>query len=1376
MVLQGALAALLSKLGAGHDIPIGTAIAGRTEAALDRLVGFFVNTLVLRTDTGADPSFIELLGRVRSACLEAYAHQELPFERLVELLDPPRAFGRQPLFQTALVLQNAAPARVELEGLEASALPVGTRTTKFDLSFEFREGHDQGEAAGGLIGELEYSADLFERASAERIAAYFKRLLEQIAAAPRTRLSRLELLDRDERHRLLDTFNQTAAECLQTSLIERFEQQVARAPEHTALLFEHERVSYAELEVRANRLAWQLIGEGIGPEDRVAICLERSVELIVALIAVLKSGAAYVPLDPDAPPERLAFQLEDAAPRSVLSSTVLASRLPQGLRDRSVLIDDPRRLEALEELPQRAPTDADRRTPVHPHHPAYLIYTSGSTGRPKGVLISQQSIAHYLDLISRLLGPHVAQMPLFTPTVFDLTLTTLFAPLCGGGTIRIHSSSRPEEALAQILKDSVSSAIKLTPSHLSLLATLPPSSSPSSLRIAIVGGEALNPAQVRVLSERCPGIQILNEYGPTESTVGAVAGFVDEQELSIGKPYPNTQVYVLDAALEPCALGVIGELYIGGVGLARGYWQRPGLTAERFIASPYARRSGERLYRSGDLACWQRNGTLSFHGRADTQLKLRGLRIEPGEIEAVLMSEPGIAQAAVIAREDVAGEPRLVAYLVAHAGAQGERQPIDTRTLRERLASRLPEAMVPAAFVLLEALPLSVNGKLDRAALPRPKGSGLTGEYLAPSTPEELVLCEIVATLLGLERVGITDHFFHLGGHSLLAVRLAAKVRERLGRELPLRTIFETPVLGDLARLLAALEPLAGESALVADPANRYAPFQLTPVQQAYWLGRQHLVELSEVACHVYAELKLRTLDVERLTAAWRTLIDRHPMLRAVIGPDGTQRILENVPQFTIAFDDRSTAPREEAQSAALAVREALSHQILPADRWPLFEVRVTRLAAEDWRLHLSLDALILDGESSNRLLQEVFDLYRGKLLPQRSSELSFRDYVLYLHSPCAAIERARAYWVARLDSLPPAPALPLAVDPARLTDPRFARLHAVLAPPVWRRLTERARAAGLTPSSLLLSAYAEVLGTWSRSEDFTLNLTVGDRRVLHPDLAGMLGVFTTLLPLEVRGACRGAFLTRAQSQQRQLVRDLDHRALSGVEVQRLLAQRAGEPRAGLLPVVFTSVLGEAQVHWPEEVIEVVHSITQTPQTWLDNKVYEQDEGLGLDWDAPAALFPAGLLETMFDAYVGLLHRLADSDSAWQLSGRTLLPASERALLARINATQGPLPTELLHEPVFAAAAAHPEAVAILAGERTLRFGELPGARAERGSAAAGGSGGRGSAHRHRHGEGLRADRGGTGDPRNRPCLPADQRRAARSAYQYDPHAGRLYA
>jgi amino acid adenylation domain-containing protein/non-ribosomal peptide synthase protein (TIGR01720 family) len=1294
MTLQAGLAALLHRLGAGTDIPVGVPVAGRTHSALDALIGCFVNTLVLRTDVAGDPTFSELLTRVRARCLAAYANQDAPFERLVELLDPPRAPGRQPLFQTMLVLHNQTPARPALAGLAVEPVEIAPPTAKFDLSFAFMAADGP---AGPLEATLDYSTARFDASTAQVLTQRLAGLLEQVCAGPQRPLTAIGLLLPQERTRLLEHFNATPAAPPPTTLLALLEHAAARDPQARALLYGTQYLSQASLHAQANRLAFALISRGVGPEDRVALAVPRSATLVVAILAVLKTGAAFLPLDTGSPAGRLAALIEDAAPQAVLTVAALAACLPDG----ALVLDHPDCEAELARQPAHAPTDAHRVRPLHPDHPAYVLHTSGSTGKPKGVVITHRSIAHYIRFMLAGFIPHeaAAHVPLFTASVFDLSLTSLFAPLCAGGVLEVFPEGHPEAALARIFAhDSAATAVKLTPSHIALAASLPVAQ--TRLRLAIVGGEALTPGQVRDLQARAPGIRVLNEYGPTEATIGAIASFVSDADIPIGRPYPAMRAYVLDTRLALCPTGVVGELYLAGEGLARGYLNSPGLSASRFVAHPFGA-PGERLYRTGDRACWRADGQLLFHGRSDEQIKIRGYRIEPGEIEAALAALPGLAQAAVIAREERPGDVRLLAYVTPARDAA-----IDPVALHAQLAARLPDHLIPSAIVVLEALPLTVNGKLDRKALPAPAPQPAS-DYVAPQTPEARLLCSLVAALIGLPRVGLADHFFHLGGHSLLAARLVAQVRQQLGRELPLRAIFETPRLDALALRLVSLPRLDTDAPLRPDPHAAHEPFPLTPVQQAYWLGRQGLVDLGNVACHAYTEFRLATLDPARFTHAWRAVIARHPMLRMVVGPQGTQCILPEVPALDIAFTDLSEQPREQAEAAALAVREAMSHQILPPGRWPLFDIRLTRLAPDECRVHLGIDALILDGASTARLLDEVFALYHGSRTPQPPATLSFRDYVVHQAAGQAAREQARLYWTARLDTLPPPPALPLAIEPSRLPQARFARWQASLDAPSWTRLKARAAAEGLTPSSVLLAAYAEVLAGWTRSERFTLNLTVSDRRELHPDVASMLGVFTTLTPLAVEQARHGALRERARALQAQLAADLDQRAFCGIEVQRLLAQRAGDPHAGLLPVVFTSLLGEPGFEAHRHGLSVVHAITQTPQTWLDNKVYEADGALGIDWDAPAALFPPGLLDTLLGTYRDLLGRLAQEDAAWTEKTRSLLPGTERDRLATLNATHGPLPDDLLHEPVFAAAAVHPEQPAIIQGGQRLTFGAL---------------------------------------------------------------------
>ena len=755
MLLQAAVAALLSKLGGGRDIALGTAIAGRTDAALDDLVGFFVNTLVLRTDTGGNPRFVDLLSRARSVCLAAYEHQDVPFERLVELLQPPRAFGRQPLFQTMLVLQNHAESALRLAGVDSCAFDPAMGSTKFDLSFGLAERRDADGRPAGLTGTLDYSAELFEASTAERLVGRLVGLLEQVAADPSVRLERLEVLSGPERRYLVRDLNATEAPVPGGTLVDLFERQASRRPSAVALVWGSSTMDYAALEAASNRVAWALIAAGIGAEDVVALCLERSAMLIVAILGTLKAGAAYLPLDPEHPPERLRFMLGDAAPRRVLTTAALRARLPE---DAAVMVlDDAATAAHVAGMAAHAPGDADRVRPLRPHNPAYLIYTSGSTGNPKGVVIAHRSIAHYVDLVGRTVlgaGLHAAVHRLgVRPDADDAVRAAVLwraglgdraggAAGSAGNDLRLGRGGGGRDQADAVAFDAARG-----PAAAGRVAD----DGDSGRRGAdgVAGGGAGGAE---------PGVRVFNEYGPTETTIGAVAGYVSGSDIHIGRPYANTQAYVLDALLQPCAVGVVGELYLGGVGLARGYWGRAGLTAERFVANPYGGGPGERLYRTGDLAAWRPDGNLGFHGRADQQVKIRGFRIEPGEVEAALAGLPSVAQAAVLARTE-GGEPRLVAYVVPREGSAGS-----PAAWRAALALCLPEYMVPSSYVVLGSLPLTVNGKLDRGSLPVPGGSGLAAGYVAPGTPEEVLLCSLVGGLVGRERVGLADNFFHLGG------------------------------------------------------------------------------------------------------------------------------------------------------------------------------------------------------------------------------------------------------------------------------------------------------------------------------------------------------------------------------------------------------------------------------------------------------------------------------------------------------------------------------------------------------------------------------------------------------------------------------------
>ncbi|MFJ7498039.1 amino acid adenylation domain-containing protein [Streptomyces sp. NPDC097727] len=794
MVLQAALAVLLSKLGAGTDIPIGTANAGRTDAALDELVGFFVNSMVLRTDLSGNPTFTQILGRVRSTNLSAFSHQDLPFEKLVEELAPVRSRARHPLFQVQLDLHNQAEAVVDLPGVQAWGVSAaaGSATAKFDIEVMLTEVFDADGVPGGLRGSVVAAVDLFDAESVELFGARLVRVLDAVTRDPGMPVGAVGVLGEVERERVVVGWNDTGVDLGSVLVPGLFEARVVGSPDAVAVVAGGVEVSFGELDERANRLAHYLVGQGVGVESVVGVCLPRGVEMVVAVLAVWKAGAAFLPVDPEYPVERISFMLADGGVVLTLTCEEVLEDLPAG-RARLVAVDSAVMGVQLSMLPAIAPEVS-----VSAGNLAYVIYTSGSTGRPKGVAVTHGGLANYAQWAVGAYGA-VGGVPLHSSLAFDLTVTSVVVPLISGAPVVVDEVGGVE-GLAELVRSSGGGfgLVKVVPAHLPLLSEMLTDGQVAGVAGTwVVGGEELPGSVVRGLLECAPGSVVVNEYGPTEATVGCSVFEVRVDDevgsvVPVGRPIANVRVYVLDERLSPVAPGVAGELYIAGAQVARGYVKRAGLTAERFVACPFE--SGVRMYRSGDIARWRQDGQLEFLGRGDEQVKVRGFRIEPGEVQAVLAGHPQVARAAVIAREDTPGDIRLVAYVV----ADGEVDDL-TDQLRKYAAERLPEYMVPSAVVVMDALPLTGNGKLDRKALPAPELSDGAGVGRAPADDRERVLCEAFAEVLRVPEVGVDDDFFALGGHSLLAVRLINRIRTLLNVEVEIAALFDAPTPAGLA-------------------------------------------------------------------------------------------------------------------------------------------------------------------------------------------------------------------------------------------------------------------------------------------------------------------------------------------------------------------------------------------------------------------------------------------------------------------------------------------------------------------------------------------------------------------------------------------------
>ncbi|MEV5013905.1 non-ribosomal peptide synthase/polyketide synthase [Streptomyces sp. NPDC053780] len=1065
MVIQAAVAVLLTRLGAGEDIPIGTPVAGRTDDAADDLIGLFINTLVLRTDTAGDPTFRRLLDRVRDTDLAAYAHQDLPFERLVEALNPTRTLSHHPLFQVLLTFNNtdhegALKDIAGLPGLAVTLREVQRTSSKFDLSFGFAESFDASRRPHGIDAALDFSTELLDRGSAQAIADRFLRVLEAATTAPDRPIGAIDLMDAVERERVLVEWNGTRTELPGTPLHQLISEQARRTPDAVAVACDSETLTYAELDRRANQLARHLLEQGLGAEDFAAIALPKSLDAIISMLAVVKTGAAYLPIDPEYPAERISYMVDDARPALVLTEPV-----------------DPAAYEGRSDGPL---TDAERRSPWSPRHAAYMIYTSGSTGRPKGVVIEHHALATYLHRARTTYSAMNGATVLHSPLAFDLTITALWTPLTAGGTV--HLTTLEETATQPTL-------IKATPSHLPLLTTLPDTASPS--HTLILGGEALHTDHLTTWRNQHPDVQIINAYGPTESTVNITDHHLDGSEegpVPIGRPFANTQVYVLDSALRPVAPGVTGELYLAGEQLARGYLGRSALTSERFTANPHSPIPGARMYRSGDLAHWNHQGHLVYDGRADHQVKLRGHRIELGEIEATLTTRPGITQATVQLREDQPGDQRLVAYVVATDW--------DESTVRDALAQALPDYMRPTAYVTLTALPLTPNGKLDRKALPAPTyATTTTGR--APRTPREEILCTLFAEVLGVDTVTIDDNFFDLGGHSLLATRLVSRTRTALHVELSVRQFFETPTIAGLS---GALDQADGaRAALTAKPRPERVP--LSYAQQRLWF--LHQLEGPSATYNIPTTLRLTgTLDRDALHAAINDLLARHESLRTTYTEDeqGPRQVVQAWEPGLLPLVVVDTEEGELDARLSTAVHHAFDLTAGIPVRATLF-----RISEREHVLLLLIHHIATDAWSRTPLGQDLAAAYTARCAGDAPAweplPVQYADYALWQREvlgdeadPDSAAGRQLAHWKERLAGLPEQLELPTDRPRPAVADQDGDRVAFSLDADLYARLTELARSTHSSTFMVVQAALAALLTRLGAGEDIPIGTPVAGR------------------------------------------------------------------------------------------------------------------------------------------------------------------------------------------------------------------------------------------------------------------------------------------
>ncbi|MBI7153306.1 non-ribosomal peptide synthase/polyketide synthase [Pseudomonas aeruginosa] len=1305
MLLLASFQALLHRYSGQDEIRVGVPVANRNRVETERLIGFFVNTQVLRADLDAQMPFLDLLQQTRVAALGAQSHQDLPFEQLVEALQPERSLSHSPLFQAMYNHQNLGSAgrqslAAQLPGLSVEDLSWGAHSAQFDLTL------DTYESEQGVHAEFTYATDLFEAATVERLARHWRNLLEAVVAEPRRRLGDLPLLDAEERATLLQRSRLPASEYPAGQGVHRlFEAQAGLTPDAPALLFGEERLSYAELNALANRLAWRLREEGVGSDVLVGIALERGVPMVVALLAVLKAGGAYVPLDPQYPADRLQYMIDDSGLRLLLSQQSVLARLPQSDGLQSLLLDD------LERLVHGYPAE-NPDLPEAPDSLCYAIYTSGSTGQPKGVMVRHRALTNFVCSIARQPGMLARDRLLSVTTFsFDIFGLELYVPLARGASMLLASREQAQdpEALLDLVERQGVTVLQATPATWRMLCD---SERVDLLRgcTLLCGGEAL----AEDLAARMRGLSAStwNLYGPTETTIWSARFRLGEEARPfLGGPLENTALYILDSEMNPCPPGVAGELLIGGDGLARGYHRRPGLTAERFLPDPFAA-DGSRLYRTGDLARYRADGVIEYLGRIDHQVKIRGFRIELGEIETRLLEQDSVREAVVVAQPGVAG-PTLVAYLVpteaALVDAESARQQELRSALKNSLLAVLPDYMVPAHMLLLENLPLTPNGKINRKALPLPDASAVRDAHVAPEGELERAMAAIWSEVLKLGHIGRDDNFFELGGHSLLVTQVVSRVRRRLDLQVPLRTLFEHSTLRAYAQAVAQLAP-AAQGGIVR--CARDASPQLSFAQERQWFIWR--LDPHSAAYNIPVALRLKgPLRRDALQGALDLLVQRHETLRTTfVEHDGAPRQVIH-PTLPIAIEERRPPVAGEDLKGLV---ETEAHRPFDLQRGPLLRVLLLPLATDECVLVLTLHHIIADGWSMQVLVDELIRVYAALRhdQPPALAELpiQYADFAAWQRQWMDGGERERqlGYWVSRLGGEQPLLELPSDRPRPQQQSHRGRRIGIPLPAELAEALRRLAQAEQGTLFMLLLASFQALLHRYSGQNDIRVGVPIANRN--REETEGLIGFFvnTQVLRAELDGQLPFRELLRqvrqavveAQGYQdlpfEQLVDALQpERSLSHAPLFQVMYNHQRDDHRGSR---FAS-LGELEV-------EDLAWDVQTAQFDLTLDTYESSNGLLAELTYATDLFDASSAERIAGHWLNLLRSIVARPEARIAELKLLDEAEARADLLQWNPhPQDFPPASCLHRLIERQAAERPRATAVVYGERALDYGEL---------------------------------------------------------------------
>ncbi|WP_338532882.1 amino acid adenylation domain-containing protein [Paenibacillus peoriae] len=1243
MVLLAAYNVLLHKYSGQEDVIVGTPIAGRNHGDVQPLIGIFLNTLAIRSYPASEKTFLSYLNEVKETTLHAFEHQNYPFEELVDKVQVTRDLSRNPLFDTLFTMQNTENEEFELEGLRLIPYPSALDTAKFDISL------DVGEENGGLDYSFEYATALYKRETIERLAKHYEQLLVTIVSRPDAKIAELNLLTAEEKEQILGAFNPAQPEAAPAAAFHwLFEEQAERTPEAEAVVYENDRLTYAELNERANRLAGTLRASGIGRETIVGILAERSVDLLVAVLAVWKAGGAYVPLDPDYPADRVRFMLEDSGAKVLLTQTPLRERAEAWLGEEELALAAVLYLDdeaSYSDERANAPLEADDHLhECRPEDLAYVIYTSGTTGKPKGVMIEHRSLVNTAAGYRReyRLDQFPVRLLQLASFSFDVFVGDIARTLYNGGTMVIVPKDDridPSRLHYWIERERVT-IFESTPALIVpfLEYVHDQQLDMSRVELLITSSDSCSVADYRTLQERFGSLfRIINAYGVTEAAIDS--SFYDEPltklpqtgHVPIGKAWLNAKFYIVDAYLNPVPVGVLGELVIGGVGVARGYLNRPELTEEKFVDSPFA--AGERLYRTGDLARWVEDGNVDFIGRIDNQAKIRGYRIETGEIESQLLRVEGVREAVVLVRSDANGQKALCAYYTPDTGAE-----LAVNDLRGALAQELPGYMIPSYFVELERLPLTPNGKIDRKALPAPEGEAGSGtEYVAPRNELETKLAAIWQEVLGLAReIGVHDNFFDIGGHSLRATTLAGKVFKELNVNLPLRDVFRHSTIAAMAEAIARMERREHEAIPQAEEREYYP---LSSAQKRLFI--QHTLDGADQLYNMPELVQVEgEFDLDRLEAALRKLITRHESLRTgfeIVKGEAVQRIY---PQVDFAIEHHQADKEDAAQ-----IEQIVRSFVRPFDlgKPPLLRAGVIELESNLHILLFDMHHMVSDGVSMAIVIDEFSSFYAGEELPPL--RIQYKDYAVWQQSKAhrERIGRQEAYWLQTFEGELPTADLPMDYERSAARSYEGAHLEFDVEASLSARLRELAAERESTLFMVLLAAYTVLLSKYSGQEDLVVGTPVAGRT--NADLEPVIGMFVNTLAIRNRPSDDKTFLSYLEEVKETALGAFENQDYPFEElVERLNVKR--EPgRFPLFDAVFDLQNIEERDAELEGVSLKTYELDHLEEAKFDLTLfmYENNGALSGGFFYATKLFKEAMIRTLTEDYLRVLSQIAEN-------------------------------------------------------------------------------------------------------------------------------------